>query len=44
MESVNYVKLINDVMKSKLSFIDIDVIVKFREFEPIEIEDDEEVI
>lgn len=41
MDSVNYVKFIDDILKGDLSFDDINVIVKFREFEPIEVPDDE---
>ena len=44
MDSVNYVKFIDDILKGDLSFDDINVIVKFREFEPIEVPDDDEVI
>lgn len=44
MDSVNYVKFIDDILKGNLSFEDINVIVKFREFEPIEVPDDDEVI
>lgn len=43
-DSVNYVKFIDDILKGDLSFDDINVIVKFREFEPIEVPDDDEVI
>ena len=38
MDSVNYVKFIDDILKGDLSFDDINVIVKFREFEPIEVQ------
>ena len=41
---VNYVKFIDDILKGDLSFDDINVIVKFREFEPIEVPDDDEII
>lgn len=44
MDSVNYVKFIDDILKGDLSFDDINVIVKFREFEPIELPDDDEII
>lgn len=44
MDSVNYVKFIDDILKGDLSFDDINVIVKFREFEPIEVPDEVEVI
>lgn len=44
MDSVNYVKFIDDILKGDLSFDDINVIVKFREFEPIEVPDDDEII
>lgn len=44
MDSVNYVKFIDDILKGDLSFDDINVIVKFREFEPIEVLDEVEVI
>lgn len=44
MDSVNYVKFIDDILKGDLSFGDINVIVKFREFEPIEVPDDDEII
>lgn len=44
MDSVNYVKFIDDILKGDLSFDDINVIVKFREFEPIELSDDDEII
>lgn len=44
MDSVNYVKFIDDILKGDLSFGDINVIVKFREFEPIELPDDDEII
>ena len=44
MDSVNYVKFIDDILKGDLSFNDINVIVKFREFEPIELPDDDEII
>lgn len=44
MDSVNYVKFIDDILKGYLSFDDINVIVKFREFEPIEVPDEVEVI
>lgn len=43
-DSVNYVKFIDDILKGDLSFDDINVIVKFREFEPIEVPDDDEII
>ena len=38
------VKFIDDILKGDLSFDDINVIVKFREFEPIEVPDDDEII
>lgn len=44
MDSVNYVKFIDDILKGDLSFDDINVIVKFREFEPIEVPNEVEVI
>ena len=44
MDSVNYVKFIDDILKGDLSFDDINVIVKFREFESIEVPDDDEII
>lgn len=44
MDSVNYVKFIDDILKGDLSFGDINVIVKFREFEPIEVPNEVEVI
>lgn len=44
MDSVNYVKFIDDILKGDLSFDDINVIVKFREFEPIELPNDDEII
>lgn len=44
MDSVCYVKFIDDILKGDLSFDDINVIVKFREFEPIEVPDEVEVI
>ena len=44
MDSVNYVKFIDDILKGDLSFDDINVIVKFRKFEPIELPDDDEII
>ena len=44
MDSVNYVKFIDDILKGDLSFDDINVIVKVREFEPIELPDDDEII
>lgn len=44
MDSVNYVKFIDDILKGDLSFDDINVIVKFREFDPIEVPDDDEII
>lgn len=44
MDSVGYVKFIDDILKGDLSFDDINVIVKFREFEPIEVPDEVEVI
>lgn len=44
MDSVNYVRFIDDILKGDLSFDDINVIVKFREFEPIELPDDDEII
>lgn len=44
MDSVNYVKFIDDILKGDLSFDDINVIVKFREFEPIELPNEVEVI
>lgn len=43
-DSVGYVKFIDDILKGDLSFDDINVIVKFREFEPIEVPDEVEVI
>lgn len=44
MDSVNYVKFIDDISKGSLSFEDINVIVKFRDFDVIENFDDEEII
>lgn len=43
-DSVGYVKFIDDILNGDLSFDDINVIVKFREFEPIEVPDEVEVI
>ncbi len=40
MDTVNYVKTVYDISKSKLSLENINFIIKFKNFDPVEIDDD----
>ena len=40
MDTVNYVKTVYDISKSELSLENINFIIKFKNFDPVEIDDD----
>lgn len=44
MDTINYVKMVYDILNSKLSIENIYTIVKFMEFEPVDVDNNEEVI
>ena len=40
MDTVNYVNTVYDISESKLSLENINFIIKFKNFDPVEVEDD----